>query len=108
MVLLNIFVVAKEDSKVLLGWEIVRSLSPDATFETLFDEKLLRRINSPPCPEGKVTLDSCFVGKEKHCLNRTDASFPISDVTAMFGPYIKFFVSVDDEPPPRPPVRNAS
>ena len=38
-VLLNILVVAKEDSRTLLGWEIIRCFSPEATFETLFRKK---------------------------------------------------------------------
>ena len=105
MVLLNVLVVAKEDSRVLLGWEIMRSLSPEATFATLFREKLLSRINLRP-PD-QVNLDSCFIGKEKHCLDKTDATFPVSDVVGMFGPYVKFFVSFADDPPPNPPVRNA-
>ena len=81
MVLLNVLIVAKDDSR---GWEIMRSLSPAATFETSFREKLLPRI---PCPsQHQVKLDSCFVEKDKHCLDKTDASFLISDVVSMFGP----------------------
>ena len=110
MVLLNVLVIAKDDSRVLLGWEIMRSLSPAATFETLFHEKLLPRIPLPRPGQDQVKLDSCFVGKEKHCLDKTDASFPISDVISTFGPYVKLFVSFADanvDPAPRAPVRNA-
>lgn len=108
MVLLNVLVVSKEDSKVLLGWEIIRSLSPEATFESLFHEKLVPRIN-PPHPQSKVKLDSCFIGKEKHCLDKTDVSFLIADVSSMFEPFVKLFAVYDQPTNPRPPapVRNA-
>lgn len=56
----------------------------------LFRENLPRIRHS--CPgQDQAKLDSCFVGKEKRCLDRTDASFPISDVVSTFGPYVKFF-----------------
>ena len=44
MVLLNVLVVVKENSKVLLGWEITRSLIPEATLDSLFGEKLLPQL----------------------------------------------------------------
>ena len=88
MVLLNVLVVAKEDSRTLPGWEIMRSLSPEATFETLFHEKLLPLINSLPCPRDQVQLESCFVGKEKHQLDKTSVDLPITDVVTTFEPYI--------------------
>jgi len=108
-VLLNDLVVANEDSRTLLGWEIMRSLSPEATFGSLFHEKLLPRINPLPCPRDQVQLESCFVGKEKHKLDKTSVDLPIADVVAMFGPYIKFFVAFADQAPdpvPRPPAVN--
>ena len=111
MVLLNVLVVAKEDSRTLLGWEIMRTLSPEATFESLFREKILLRINKPlPCPRDQVQLESCFVGKEKHQLDKTSVDLPIADVVTTFGPYIKFFVTFADQAPdpvPRPPAVNA-
>ena len=110
MVLLNVLVVANGDSRTLLGWEIMRCSSPEATFETLFHEKLLPRINSLPCPRDQVQLESCFVGNEKHQLDKTNVDLPIADVVATFGPYIKLFVSFADgapDPVPRPPAVNA-
>ena len=110
MVLLNVLVVAKEDSKTLLGWEIIRCLFPEATFETLFRKKLLPRINPLPCPRDQVQLESCFVGKEKHQLDKMSVDLPIADVVTMFGPYIKFFVTFAHQAPdlvPCPPVLQA-
>lgn len=110
MVLLNVLVVANEDSRTLLGWEIMKCLSPEATFGSLFHEKLLPRINLLPCPRDQVQLESCFVGKEKHKLDKTSVDLPIADVVDMFGPYIKFFVAFADQAPdpvPRPPAVNA-
>ena len=76
----------------------------------LFREKLLPCIRRF-CPgQDQAKLDSCFVGKEKHYLDRTDTSFPISDVVSTLGPYVNFFVSFSDadlDPAPRAPVRNA-
>ena len=92
LLIIHVLVVAKEDSRVLLGWEIMRSLSPEATCETLFHDKVLPRISPLPCPQrDQVKLDSCFVGKEKHCLDKTDVSYPISDIISTFGPYVKDF-----------------
>ena len=90
MVLLNVLVVANRDSRTLLGWEIIRCFSPEATFET-----------------DQVQLESCFVGNEKHQLDKTNVDLPIADVVATFGPYIKLFVSFADgapDPVPRPPA----
>jgi len=95
MVLVNVLVAEKENSKVLLGWEILRSSLPDASFETLFHHKLLSRIPSTSTSgDTVIKLESCFIGKEKHCLDKTDISLPIEECVATFGPYVKFVVTV--------------
>ena len=76
MVLLNILLVAQEDSRTLIGWEIMKSLSPDSAFATLLHEKLLAHTNLLSYPWDQVQLELCFVGKEKHLLEKQVLIFP--------------------------------
>ena len=90
MVLLNVLVALKANNKVVLGWEIVKCIHPEDAFQPLFDGKLSSRISDSESP---LHLDSCFVGKEKHALDKTDPSLPVVEVVSVFGHFVKIFVS---------------
>lgn len=86
MALVNVSVYCQTLKRMLLPWRIMSDDSPDSTFGTLFREKV------KPSVTHECELERVYVGRDKVCLDETDMSLNVAQVTSTFGSFVKYTV----------------
>ena len=87
MALVNVSVYCITSKTTLLSWRMISSDDPDTTFRALFRETLKPIIIGLECE-----LEKVYVGRDKECLDEADMNLNVSQVTAVFGSFIKYTV----------------
>ena len=83
MALVNVSVYCQTLKRMLLLWRIMSDDSPDSTFGILFHE------NVKPSVTHECELERVYVGRDKVCLDETDMSLNVAQVTSTFGSFVK-------------------
>ncbi len=83
--MLNYSVYCKTARRYLVHWNIGFAEPPDVTFRGFFSTKV-----SPQIMEPNRELEKTYVGKSKEKLDPVDSDMRVTDVTSLFGPYVKF------------------
>ena len=94
MSILNYSVYCKSSSRSLLSWRIASVSPPDATFRSFFNTSVVDKLHTTR------ELHSTFVGSIKDKLDLVDSNLKITDVTTVFGPFVKFLVENISPIPP--------
>ena len=89
MALLNYTVYCRCSRSTVLPWQIVSVHPPSHTYRSFYDCEV--KVN---CPTDTGEMIAVHVGKAKDCLDLVDPALTISDVTSVFGNFVKF--TVDD------------
>ena len=89
MALMNTTVVCTTEKKTIVPWMIKSVEPPNAIFRDFFEEHLLQLLN---CEEKPRHLEETFVGSRKDALDKVDCDLVLKDVTATFGPFVKYVV----------------
>ncbi len=84
MTLMNYMVYCKSSKKILLLWQIVSVHQPSHTYLSFFESEVKQK-----CPPD-CQLNQVYVGKTKEAIDQVDPSLIISDVTVIFGNFVKF------------------
>ena len=72
---------------------------PDTTFRTFYHDHVSCQLSS--YSENPRQLKETFVGRKKDALDKVDPDLVLKDVTAAFGPFVKYVVSSIGEDPER-------
>lgn len=84
MTLMNYLVYCKSSKKTLLPWRIVSVHPPSHTYLSFFASEVKQK-----CPSD-CQLSQVYVGKTKEAVDQVDPSLIISDVSGVFGNFVKF------------------
>ena len=82
--LMNYMVYCNLQKKTLLPWKIVSVHPPSHTYRSYFESEVVQQ-----CPPGCL-FSQVYVGKSKEAIDQVDPSLIISDVTGVFGNFVKF------------------
>ena len=85
--MLNYTVYCKTGKRLILPWNIVPVMHPDATFSDFYSTTVARNIREP-----SRQLDAAYVGRSKENLDYVDCNLNVNDVTSAFGSFAKFVV----------------
>lgn len=95
--MVNCFVYNRSANKILFPWKILSVDEPGTSVEQYFERKVFQEIrNNIENPPELVELDSAFLGRNKDSLDRIDLSLPLERAASVFGPFLKYHVSVPD------------
>ena len=101
MALVNTSVYCISDRRTILPWTIQAVDPPDTTFHSFYHSHVSRHLNASE--NSPLHLKETFVGSKKETLDKVDPDLVLKDVTAAFGPFVKYVVSsVDEEHPGLP------
>ena len=89
--MINCCVYNRSVNKTLLPWRIISIDEPGISVEQYFEQRVFKEIADSP---QELQIDSAFLGKGKDSLDRIELSLVLERAAAVFGPFLKYHVSV--------------
>lgn len=89
--MINYCVYCNCKKRSVLLWKICSVNPPSSTLRSFFVSEI-----KPHC-EDNSEISDVFVGKTKDSLDRVNSELVITEVIAVFGPFVKFTVAQADE-----------
>ena len=94
MALVNACVYSSSERKTVLPWTIRSVDPPDSTFRRFYQDDISLLASQAE----NYDLQEAFVGSRKDSLDKVDCDLIMKDVTATFGPFVKFVVTIRKKP----------
>ena len=92
MTLLNYSVYCSSSKMTLLPWQIVSVHPPSHSYQSFFESEVKCK-----CPASdSCRMSQVHVGKAKEMLDQVDPSLTITDVSSVFGNFVRFTVETEE------------